>query len=207
MIGHVFVSVVKSSVARFMRLRIVSRVHFHCGPAAFVSSARSASKGFERPGVDVAPPTATSHPADDQRVSGGTTPPVGTASTGVGQSAPAPLSRAAALDDETVAKLKAAESIGEEAFSENVEILKRLMLRGLRAVTIGVVGFVAFSIAMRRRARNQEQSEVTEDATERYLEEMRSLGFDVDGLEEEVEAERKMRLTNTAGHVGGKLGK
>lgn len=100
------------------------------------------------------------------------------------------------LDAATIEKLKVAEEIGEKAFEENTEILKKMMLRGLRALLVGIVGFVAFAVAMKRRRRIEENEKQLvddngEDPTQRYLEEMRSLGFDVDGLEEELEAERK----------------
>ncbi|CUI15167.1 membrane-associated protein, putative [Bodo saltans] len=100
------------------------------------------------------------------------------------------------LDAATIEKLKIAEEIGEKAFEENTEILKKMMLRGLRALVIGIIGFVTFSVAMKRRRRLEEASKAVDDAedpTLRYLEEMRSLGFDVDTLEEELEAEKKSK--------------
>jgi hypothetical protein len=99
------------------------------------------------------------------------------------------------LDPATIEKLKVAEAIGEAAFEENTEILKKMMLRGLRALVIGILGFVTFSVAMKKRRRREEEeanrTSDDEDPTLRYLEEMRGLGFDVDGLEEELEAEKK----------------
>jgi uncharacterized protein (UPF0335 family) len=99
------------------------------------------------------------------------------------------------LDAETLEKLRIADEIGEKAFEENTEILKKMMLRGLRALVVGIFGFVTFAIAMKRRRRLEEESKTVdddaEDPTQRYLQEMRSLGFDVDTLEEELETEKK----------------
>lgn len=102
------------------------------------------------------------------------------------------------LDAEAIEKLKIAEEIGEKAFEENTEILKKIVFRGLRAMFVGVIGLVAFSLAMKRKKRLEdeahEKSNPSEDPTQRYLQEMRGLGFDVDGLEEELakqKAERK----------------
>lgn len=107
------------------------------------------------------------------------------------------------LDAETKEKLRIVEQIGEQAFDENTEILKKIMLRGLRALVIGGFGFVAFAVAMKRqKRRQQEQAEEAEhlangtkpeDPTERYLAEMRALGFDVDGLEDEIAEKNKKK--------------
>lgn len=100
------------------------------------------------------------------------------------------------LDAATLEKLRIAEEIGDKAFEENTEILKKVMLRGLRALVIGIVGFVTFSVAMKRRKRAEEQASSgknDDDPTARYLEEMRSLGFDVDGLEEELAHEKHQK--------------
>ena len=105
------------------------------------------------------------------------------------------------LDAETKEKLRIVEQIGEQAFEENTEILKKIMLRGLRALVIGGFGFVAFAVAMKRqKRRQQEQDEAAEhlangtkpeDPTQRYLAEMRALGFDVDGLEDDIANNKK----------------
>lgn len=99
------------------------------------------------------------------------------------------------LDAETIEKLRVAEEIGEKAFEENTEILKKMMLRGLRALVVGIGGFVAFTAARKRRARIDDAAnaavEPDDDPTQKYLNEMRSLGFDVDGLEDELANEKK----------------
>lgn len=128
--------------------------------------------------------------------------PKGTSSSTVTSSHPttgAPQVPDLTLDAATIEKLKIADEIGEKAFEENTEILKRMMLRGLRALVIGIFGFVAFSVAMKRRRRLEEdklpKDESDEDPTQRYLQEMRSLGFDVDTLEEELESEKKSKVS------------
>jgi hypothetical protein len=109
------------------------------------------------------------------------------------------------LDAETRAKIKVVNDMGNEAFTENQVILRNLALRGLRSMVLVCVGMVAFFIALRRkrnrdRAYDEEhgllpkEDEVEpEDPTQRYLKEMGSLGFDVEGGEEEAAALSRAR--------------
>ncbi|KAF8284366.1 hypothetical protein TcYC6_0068650 [Trypanosoma cruzi] len=102
------------------------------------------------------------------------------------------------LDERTLQNMRIAKKIGAETFEENTAILRRMAWRGARAFIVCGVGMAAFGYAMRRRRQQQLQQEglrererLEDDPTARYLEEMRGLGFDVDTLEEELEAERR----------------
>lgn len=138
------------------------------------------------------PPTGEATTSPPSRP-GGDQPNSGTTSAAAG----------AGLDEKTAEQLRIAMEIGEEGFEENVAILKQLALRGLRALVVCAVGVGTFWYAVRRRreAERKLKEKVEEgweeDPTQRYLEEMRSLGFDVDTLEEELEAERTAKPSNT----------
>lgn len=88
--------------------------------------------------------------------------------------------------------------MGEEALEENARILKRMGMRGLRAFLVGGLGIVAFSIALKRKRREEEarRDEAVaagtdaEDPTARYLREMDGQGWDVKGHEDEVRKQR-----------------
>lgn len=96
------------------------------------------------------------------------------------------------VDATSEAKMKVAQELGVEAFEENTRILKRLGLRALRSFAVVGTGLVAFNIALKRKKRLEDAKHVDEqqiavdDPTTRYLTEMRSLGFDVDTLEEDI---------------------
>ncbi|RNF11797.1 uncharacterized protein Tco025E_06610 [Trypanosoma conorhini] len=110
--------------------------------------------------------------------------------------------RPAALDEHTMQNMRIAEKMGAKTFEENTSILRRVAWRGARAFVVCGIGMAAFGYAMRRRRLQLQQEEprkrgkLEEDSTARYLEEMRGLGFDVDTLEEELEAERRAGKTN-----------
>lgn len=99
---------------------------------------------------------------------------------------------------------------GDADFEENTQVLKTIALRGLRSFVICGAGIAVFMLATRRRknaesnvsspsSHSTASSDFQElDATERYLEEMRSLGFDVDTLEEELAQERAAERTRKA---------
>ncbi|KAH9601683.1 hypothetical protein LSM04_005920 [Trypanosoma melophagium] len=100
------------------------------------------------------------------------------------------------VDERTLENMKIAEKIGAESFEENTKILRKMAWRGARAFLVCGFGVAAFGYAMRRRRMHEEMKrvqELEEGPTQRYLEEMRGLGFDVDTLEEELGAERKAR--------------
>jgi hypothetical protein len=105
------------------------------------------------------------------------------------------------MDAATRAKIETVKSLGDQTFDENTRILKKMMLRGLRAFAVVGVGLFAFNIAMKRKkaqrmleeAAAAESAGDSDDPTLRYLAEMRSIGFDVDGLEEEIAARDKAR--------------
>eukprot|EP00656_Telonema_subtile_P047536 TRINITY_DN54654_c0_g1_i1.p2 TRINITY_DN54654_c0_g1~~TRINITY_DN54654_c0_g1_i1.p2 ORF type:complete len:103 (+),score=19.11 TRINITY_DN54654_c0_g1_i1:121-429(+) len=90
--------------------------------------------------------------------------------------------------------------MGNEAFTENQDILRKLALRGLRSMVLVCFGMVAFFIALRRKRNRdrlydeehgllpKEDEDEPEDPTQRYLREMGGLGFDVEGGEEEAAA-------------------
>lgn len=107
------------------------------------------------------------------------------------------------MDAKAAEQVRLAQDIGEEAFGENTAILKQVGYRGLRAFVVCAVGLGAFAWAMKRKKRELAAEEAAktgaaegeDDPTQRYLEEMRSLGFDVDTLEEELEQERVAKLT------------
>ncbi|CAD2216778.1 hypothetical protein AGDE_03066 [Angomonas deanei] len=99
-------------------------------------------------------------------------------------------------DQRTAEEIRISQEIGKEAFEENTLILKSLAMRGLRAFLICAIGLGAFTIAMKRKKKEQEEVAAKalkpeDDPTARYLEEMRGLGFDVDTLEEELLAEKQ----------------
>ncbi|ESL11483.1 hypothetical protein TRSC58_00765 [Trypanosoma rangeli SC58] len=106
------------------------------------------------------------------------------------------------LDERTMQNMRIAEKIGAKTFEENTTILRRVAWRGARAFVVCAIGMAAFAYAMRRRRQQLQQEELRkrgrleEDSTARYLEEMRGLGFDVDALEEELEAERRVGKVN-----------
>lgn len=115
------------------------------------------------------------------------------------------------LDAEAAEQVRLAQELGEQAFGENTAILKQVAMRGLRAFVVCGVGMGAFVWAKRRKQRELEVTEAPtgaagaaqaeadeEDPTQRYLEEMRGLGFDVDTLEEELEQERLAKAAATA---------
>lgn len=109
------------------------------------------------------------------------------------------------LDAKAAEQVRLAQDIGEEAFGENTAILKQVGYRGLRAFVVCAIGMGTFMWAMKKKKRELADSKVgkagsaeeDEDPTQRYLEEMRSLGFDVDTLEEELEQERAAKLPTT----------
>eukprot|EP00759_Apiculatamorpha_spiralis_P031772 PhF_6_TR33573/c0_g1_i1/m.48988 len=81
-----------------------------------------------------------------------------------------------------------------ETFSENVTILKKLGLRGVRSFAIVAVGLVSFHYAREYRKERLAETQkalpsTDEDPTQRYLKEMSSMGWPV---EEGEEAVRKM---------------
>ena len=90
----------------------------------------------------------------------------------------------------------------EEAYKENVGILKRLGWRGLRSVAVVIFGLTAFSYARRYRKEQLKKPQRSGDggsvdeATQRYLSEMTSQGWDVEGHEESL---RKEQLQKTRG--------
>lgn len=102
------------------------------------------------------------------------------------------------LDAKAAEQVRLAQDIGEQAFGENTEILKQIGYRGLRAFVVCVVGLSAFMWAMKKKKAELAAQEAAkaddDDPTQRYLEEMRGLGFDVDTLEEELEQERVAKL-------------
>ena len=98
--------------------------------------------------------------------------------------------------------------MGDAAFEENTRILKKIMLRGLRSICVVGVGLVAFNVAMKRKKAQLEREKEPaapgdDDPTQRYLNEMRSIGFDVDGLEEEIAAQRDQDPRSTPGTAKG----
>ncbi|ORC92216.1 uncharacterized protein TM35_000044300 [Trypanosoma theileri] len=100
------------------------------------------------------------------------------------------------VDKRTLENMKIAEKIGAESFEENTQILRKMAWRGVRAFLVCGFGVAAFGYAMRRRRMYEEMKRaqaLEEEPTQRYLEEMRGLGFDVDTLEEELEAERRAK--------------
>lgn len=115
------------------------------------------------------------------------------------------------LDAKAAEQVRLAQEIGEQAFGENTEILKQVGYRGLRAFVVCAVGMGAFMWAMKKKKAELAAGEAgaasgagagaeeDDDPTQRYLEEMRSLGFDVDTLEEELEQERVSKLAATTG--------
>jgi hypothetical protein len=129
-----------------------------------------------------------------------------------GASASAPASHPT-LDAATRENIQTIQNMGDAAFDENTAILKKMLTRGLRAFAVIAVGLVAFSVAMKRKkaqrlkeeeeaaAIRQANGEEDDDPTARYLAEMGKLGFDVEGLEEEI-AERDKKLLAEAAAVG-----
>lgn len=106
------------------------------------------------------------------------------------------------LDAETRAKIKIAEAIGPESFEENTRHLKNLALRGLRSFVSLAFGIVVFNYAYRKKKRQMEAEEEAariasgevdpdDDVAMRYLKEMGALGWDVEGREEELAAEKE----------------
>ncbi|KAG5467378.1 hypothetical protein CUR178_01021 [Leishmania enriettii] len=107
------------------------------------------------------------------------------------------------LDAKAAEQVRVARELGEQAFGENTEILKKVAARGLRAFLVCAVGMAAFMWAMKKRtqefmantstagpAADGALVEEEDGPTQRYLQEMRGLGFDVDTLEEELKLER-----------------
>ncbi|KAG5466838.1 hypothetical protein LSCM1_01015 [Leishmania martiniquensis] len=112
------------------------------------------------------------------------------------------------LDRRAAEEVRVAQELGEQAFGENTEILKKVAVRGLRAFFVCAVGVVVLMWTMKKRkqelvtnvqpadgAASGALAEEADDPTQRYLQEMRGLGFDVDTLEEELKQER---LANAA---------
>lgn len=95
------------------------------------------------------------------------------------------------LDERTRQNMRIAEKIGSECFEQNTQILRGLAWRGLRAFFVFGGGVAAFAYAMRRQRSRKEAVDASGDPTQRYLEEMRGLGFDVDTVEEELEVSRR----------------
>ncbi|GET92773.1 hypothetical protein, conserved [Leishmania tarentolae] len=121
------------------------------------------------------------------------------------------------LDAEAAEQVQVARELGEQVFSENTEILKKVAFRGLRALCVCAVGVAAFLWAMKKKRQELEanasptaeaalaaDADLEDDPTKRYLQEMRSLGFDVDTLEEELEKERSAKLFDSQ-KVAGRL--
>ncbi|KAK7195714.1 hypothetical protein NESM_000501700 [Novymonas esmeraldas] len=119
------------------------------------------------------------------------------------------------LDAEAAEQVRLAKELGEQAFGENTAILKKVALRGLRAFMVCAVGMAAFMWAAKRKKRELAASPAPaaqasaataaaeeEDPTQRYLEEMRGLGFDVDTLEEELENERQAKAAASQRETG-----
>ena len=77
-------------------------------------------------------------------------------------------------------------NIGERAFDENHDILRRVLLRGARSFVVGAVGIIAFSVSLKWKRDQLEKERIIDDPTHRYLSEMRSIGFDVDELEDQI---------------------
>ncbi|KPI90256.1 hypothetical protein ABL78_0638 [Leptomonas seymouri] len=98
------------------------------------------------------------------------------------------------LDAKAAEQVRLAQEMGEEAFGENTEILSQVGYRGLRAFVVCAIGMSALMLAMKKKKAELATEEADDDPTQRYLEEMRSLGFDVDTLEEELEQERVAKL-------------
>ncbi|AYU83061.1 conserved hypothetical protein [Leishmania infantum JPCM5] len=114
------------------------------------------------------------------------------------------------LDAEAAEQVRLAQELGEQAFSENTEILKKVAFRGLRAFVMCAVGVAAFMWAMKKKKRERQadalpgveapraaHAEGHDDPTQRYLQEMRGLGFDVETLEEELEYERVAKAADS----------
>ncbi|AIO01869.1 hypothetical protein LPMP_342430 [Leishmania panamensis] len=112
------------------------------------------------------------------------------------------------LDTRAAEEVRLAQDLGEQAFGENTEILKKVAARGLRSFVVCAVGLGVFTWAMKKKKRELEatappaveaagdaHAERDEDPTQRYLHEMRGLGFDVDTLEEELEHEQRAKAT------------
>ena len=116
------------------------------------------------------------------------------------------------LDAAAKQRLKVAEAMGEEALTENVEILKRLGTRALRAFAVGALGIAAFFVVLKRKRREEEALKAKEgaeaadaaaagsspqaadeDPTARYLREMGGQGWDVE------EGEKAARAVQTGG--------
>jgi hypothetical protein len=106
------------------------------------------------------------------------------------------------VDAATAEKMKIAESIGQESFEENTQLLKDLALRGLRAFVLAIIGLSMFTFAKKRKRRQLEEEEAAakkeqglsdddDDPTARYLKEMGSIGFDVEGLEKSIAEEKE----------------
>jgi nitrogen fixation-related uncharacterized protein len=149
--------------------------------AAMLTSCRLSSSGVP---LTVRPPTAAGAARADESAQGNGSPAQVTAPE---------------LDAKAAAQVRLARDMGEQAFGENTEILKVIGYRGLRAFVVCAIGLGAFMWAMKKKKAELAAGEANatdddEDPTQRYLEEMRSLGFDVDTLEEELEQERLAKL-------------
>lgn len=106
--------------------------------------------------------------------------------------------------------MRLAQELGEQVFSENTEILKNIAVRGLRAFVMCAVGVAAFMWAMKKKRQERQvnvlpavdaprsaHAQGHDDPTQRYLQEMRGLGFDVETLEEELEHERAAKVADS----------
>lgn len=107
------------------------------------------------------------------------------------------------LTPEARRKIEIMKEIGDEAFEENTKVIKNIALRGMRSGLIIVVGVVAFMISLRKKKRRdaafdaeeeekKKAAEAAMDPTQRYLQEMGSIGFDVEqGELDAAEAKKK----------------
>ncbi|KPA86238.1 hypothetical protein ABB37_00471 [Leptomonas pyrrhocoris] len=154
-----------------------------CCYAATLAAYRPSSSQVPR---SVHPPTAAS------------TADVNAPSTAKMKAAPSSTPQ---LDAKAAEQVRLAHDIGEQAFGENTKILTQIAYRGLRAFVVCAIGMGAFMWAMKRKKAELAAEETAtgsaekdEDPTQRYLEEMRSMGFDVDTLEEELEQTRVAKM-------------
>lgn len=97
-------------------------------------------------------------------------------------------------------KLDIIASMSDAEFEENVKVLKQIAGKSIRSFGIFIVGIIALWYARRKKKLEEEEEEkkkekaVDDDdeeswkdlpAAERYLKEMKSIGFDVDGQDKE----------------------
>lgn len=96
-------------------------------------------------------------------------------------------------------KIEIVNAIGDEAFEENTKVLKSIAMRGLRSGLIIVIGVVAFAVSLRKKKQRdaafeeEEKAKISNDPTQRYLDEMSGLGFDTEqGEKDAAEARKKV---------------